>query len=126
MDLAEHEFSYLRDSAATIQMVVGDARLMLQREAPQGFNILILDAFSSDAIPAHLLTVEALRSRALQVAGVVLVGEPNAQNRAAIERYGRVALLGEMPCLRPLTPEALSSWATANLDPRRDLLEFLR
>ena len=41
-------------------MAIGDARLALEREAPQGFDLLAVDAFSSDAIPVHLITREAL------------------------------------------------------------------
>lgn len=56
-------FTYLRDSRATIEVVLGDGRLSLEREAargePQNFDVLVLDAFSSDAIPMHLLTREA-------------------------------------------------------------------
>lgn len=58
--LAETEFSFLRDSDARIEIVLGDARLSLEREAPQNFDLLVLDAFSSDAIPVHLLTREAM------------------------------------------------------------------
>lgn len=57
--LAYAHFSYLHDSAADVQMVVGDARLSLEREPQQNFDVLVLDAFSSDAVPAHLLTAEA-------------------------------------------------------------------
>jgi hypothetical protein len=55
-------FTMLRDSrAASIRIILGDARLKL-REAPQGaYDLLVLDAFSSDAIPVHLLTREAMR-----------------------------------------------------------------
>src|SRR2546426_608305 len=56
-------FTYLRDSRASIEVVLGDGRLSLEREAaqgePQNFDLLVLDAFSSDAIPMHLLTREA-------------------------------------------------------------------
>ena len=56
-------FSYIRDCPGKVNVVLGDARLMLTRElaqtGPQGFDVLLLDAFSSDAVPAHLLTVEA-------------------------------------------------------------------
>ncbi len=52
-------FTYLDDSAAQIEMVMGDARLSMEHEAPQQYDVLALDAFSSDAIPVHLLTVEA-------------------------------------------------------------------
>ena len=58
--IANRDFSYLKDSDATIQTPLGDARLNLEREAPQGFDLLAIDAFSSDSIPVHLLTNEAL------------------------------------------------------------------
>jgi spermidine synthase len=57
--LAETRFTYLSDSPAEIDVVMGDARLSMEREAPQAFDLLILDAFSGDAIPVHLLTREA-------------------------------------------------------------------
>jgi hypothetical protein len=58
--LARKPFNYLNDSHARIEVALGDARLSLQREPRQGFDLLVVDAFSSDAIPVHLLTVEAL------------------------------------------------------------------
>ena len=60
MDIARNEFTYLADSRAQIELALGDARLTLEREAPQGFDVLAIDAFSSDAIPVHLITREAL------------------------------------------------------------------
>jgi dethiobiotin synthetase len=63
-----------------------------------------------------LLTIEAMRARSIEVAGVMMVGEPNAENRFAIEQYGRVPVVGDLPLLDPLTPAALGAWATANLD----------
>jgi len=57
-------FTFIRDSAAKIDIVAGDARLSLEREVARGqlqrFDILVIDAFSSDAIPVHLVTREAL------------------------------------------------------------------
>jgi len=58
-DLAYNRFSYLEDSAANIEIVLGDARLSMEREPPQNYDILVIDAFSSDAIPIHLITREA-------------------------------------------------------------------
>jgi predicted O-methyltransferase YrrM len=58
--IAQHLFTYLRDSAAQISFADGDARASLTREAPQHFDVLVIDAFSGDAIPLHLLTREAL------------------------------------------------------------------
>ena len=58
-----------------------------------------------------LLTLEALRARSLKIAGVVMIGDRNGDNRAAIEFYGNVAVLAEMPRFDPLTPESLRAWA---------------
>ena len=60
IQVAQQEFSYLRDSAATIELALGDARLNLEREPPRRFDVLAVDAFSGDAIPVHLITREAL------------------------------------------------------------------
>ncbi len=60
IDIAQREFSYLKDSDATIELPLGDARLKLERESPQQFDVLAIDAFSSDAIPVHLITREAV------------------------------------------------------------------
>ncbi|MEI6666813.1 MAG: fused MFS/spermidine synthase [Acidobacteriota bacterium] len=54
-------FSYLRDAPGRVDVVVGDARLSLARHATPRFDILVLDAFSSDAVPVHLLTREAIQ-----------------------------------------------------------------
>ncbi len=59
--IANREFSFLRDSQARIEIVMGDARMSLEQEQPQEFDVLAVDAFSSDAIPVHLLTREAFQ-----------------------------------------------------------------
>ena len=58
--IARNAFTYIRESGARVDVVTGDARTSLQREQPQRFDVLIVDAFSGDAIPLHLLTAEAL------------------------------------------------------------------
>ncbi|MFQ5858317.1 MAG: spermidine synthase [Anaerolineae bacterium] len=71
--LAESYFTYLKDSPAQIEIVMGDARLSMERDPPQEFDILLLDAFSGDAIPVHLLTREAFGTylRHLKPDGVI-------------------------------------------------------
>jgi hypothetical protein len=73
--LAETEFTFLRDAEAKVDVVLGDARLSLEREPPQGFDVLVPDAFSGDAIPTHLLTRDAfgLYFRHLKRTGVLAV-----------------------------------------------------
>jgi len=58
--IAENLFTYLRDSAAKVSIVEGDGRTSLAHEAPQNFDVLVIDAFSGDAIPLHLLTTQAV------------------------------------------------------------------
>jgi hypothetical protein len=58
--VARREFTFLSDSGARIEVALGDARLNLEREKPNGFDVLAVDAFSSDSIPVHLITREAL------------------------------------------------------------------
>ncbi len=58
--IAQSYFTYLGDSEATIEIALGDARLSLEREDSQQFDLLAIDAFSSDAIPVHLITSEAI------------------------------------------------------------------
>jgi hypothetical protein len=58
--IARTQFTYLSDSRAEVEIVIGDARLSMEREPPQAYDILVIDAFSSDSIPVHLITAEAM------------------------------------------------------------------
>jgi hypothetical protein len=62
-DLASNprQFTYLSDSPARTRIVLGDARIALVKEPARSFDVLVVDAFSSDAVPVHLLTREALQ-----------------------------------------------------------------
>jgi SAM-dependent methyltransferase len=60
LPIAQNLFTYLRDSHAKLSFVEGDARASLASEPAQHFDILVVDAFSGDAIPLHLLTLEAM------------------------------------------------------------------
>jgi SAM-dependent methyltransferase len=60
VDLAQHEFTFMADTPAKIEVVLGDGRLSLEREPSQQFDALAMDAFSGDSIPLHLLTREAM------------------------------------------------------------------
>jgi hypothetical protein len=72
--LARLWFTFLHDSAARTDVVLGDARLSLAAEPPQRFNVIVIDAFSGDAIPVHLLTREALAlyRRHLEAGGILV------------------------------------------------------
>ena len=72
-------FTYLADAAVRPRIVLGDARLSLRNEPDASFDLVILDAFSSDAPPAHLLTVEALLDdqRVLRPGGILAIHVSN-------------------------------------------------
>jgi spermidine synthase len=59
IELAQTEFYYLKESEATCKIITGDARISLDQMPARGYDVLALDAFSSDAVPIHLLTEEA-------------------------------------------------------------------
>jgi SAM-dependent methyltransferase len=79
IELAESEFGYLKECHAKVELVLGDGRLALEREPPQGFDLLAADAFSSDSVPMHLITRQALQEylRHVRPGGVVVFNVTN-------------------------------------------------
>jgi hypothetical protein len=60
LDIAQREFTFLADTPAQTEIVLGDGRLSLEGEAPRGYDVMGIDAFSGDSIPMHLVTREAM------------------------------------------------------------------
>jgi hypothetical protein len=92
--IARVEFSYLRDSAATVEVMLGDARLSMESHPQkQDYDIIVLDAFSGDAIPVHLLTVESVKlyDSHLKPEGVIALHISNLH----LELAGVVARIAE-------------------------------
>ncbi len=79
IDIAQQYFTYLQDCPADVHIELGDARLSMEQQSPQSYDVIALDAFSGDAIPAHLLTLEAfaLYRRHLKPNGVIAVHTSN-------------------------------------------------
>lgn len=77
--VARRDFTFLADCPASLRIVSGDARLSLQREAPRGYGVLAIDAFSGNALPLHLLTVEAFAVYARHMAddGIIAMNVSN-------------------------------------------------
>ena len=99
--LANTEFTYLRDTPAKVEIVLGDGRLSLEREPSQQFDMLVMDAFSGDSVPVHLITREAFEIyfRHLKPDGIVAVNISNRylDLRRVIEQaafsFGKLAIL---------------------------------
>ncbi len=81
--MAQERFTYLYDCRGKWKVVLGDARLSLEKEGPQEYDVLVLDAFSGDAIPTHLLTREAfdVYRRHLKPDGIIAVHVSNGYLR---------------------------------------------
>ncbi len=100
VQLARTEFTYLQDTPARVETVIGDARLTLESEPDQRFDVLVMDAFSGDSVPVHLITREAFQTyfRHLKPDGVLVVNISNRylDLRPVMERaasyFGKVAL----------------------------------
>ncbi len=77
----ESLFTYLSGAKCEIEVIVADGRLAIERAEQGGYDLIVLDAFSSDSIPVHLVTVEAMEAyrRALKPGGVILM---NISNRS--------------------------------------------
>ncbi|QOY89278.1 fused MFS/spermidine synthase [Paludibaculum fermentans] len=73
VQFAKQHFRYLSDTPARVDIAVGDGRLLLEHEADQNFDLLVIDAFSGDSIPVHLLTREAFKTyrRHLKPGGIL-------------------------------------------------------
>ena len=128
--VAQRHFTWLADSAASISVVEGDGRLSIQRENPNGFDVLVLDAFSGDAIPTHLLTTEALAlyRQHLTPEGLLAVNVSNRHAdltrvvRALAQEVGLAWAFVRHEAASPLGPYR-SDWMI--LAPRPQQLDFL-
>jgi dethiobiotin synthetase len=88
--------------------------------------VLIAARSTLGTINHTLLTIESLRRRMLRVAGVIMVGDPNDENRVAIEKYGAAEVIAQMPRLDPLTPGSLERWVASDFDRSGVLFGCLR
>ncbi|MEQ1869594.1 MAG: dethiobiotin synthase [Vicinamibacterales bacterium] len=110
------------EGAGGVLVPLNDHQLMVDLMTALVLPVVVVARTGIGTINHTLLTLEALRARALTIAGVVMVGEPHPDNREAIERYGHTTVVGELPMLDSLTPETL---ALAAADWRWDVLEAL-
>ena len=104
--------------------LVDDGPLLSELFHQLGLPVLIVARSGLGTINHTLLTLEAARRRDLTVLGVVLVGPPNAENRAAIEAWGDVAVVAEVPWLEKVDRPSVAA-AARDFDPDGTLDSFL-
>ena len=99
------------EGAGGIFVPLNDRHFMIDLMARLALPIVLVARSTLGTINHTLLSLSALRARALRIAGVILDGPPNAGNRAAIEQFGDVHMLAELPHVDPLNPVAVARLA---------------
>ena len=117
---------WIVEGAGGVLVPINQSELMVDLIGQLQLAVLVVSRSSLGTINHTLLTLEGLRSRSLVVAGVVMVGDVNAHNRAAVERYGQVPVIADMPYFADLSDGTLAEWAPAELDPGERLADWLQ
>ena len=121
----EPHASWIVEGAGGVLVPLNDASLMIDLMAALQLPVVVVARSELGTINHTLLTLEALRARALKVAGVIMIGERNRSNREAIEHFGNVAVVGEMPQISELSAVQLAQWAVSELDLSNQLMGCL-
>ncbi len=117
---------WIVEGAGGVLVPLNQSELMADLIRRLELAVLVVSRSSLGTINHTLLTLEGLRARSLAVAGVVMVGDVNPDNRAAIESYGQVSVVAEMPRFDHLSDDILAKWAPGKLDPSERLWEWLQ
>jgi malonyl-CoA O-methyltransferase len=97
------------EGAGGVLVPIAPCVLMIDLMAKLGLPVVLVARTTLGTINHTLLSLAALRARAVTVAGVILVGAPSSGNREAIARHGHVRILHELPPLEVITPETIAA-----------------
>jgi SAM-dependent methyltransferase len=133
LDLARTQFTYLADTPAKVEVSLGDGRLSLERDTNARFDILVMDAFSGDSVPVHLITREAFAMyfRHLKPGGILAVNISNRYLDLQPVMERAATAFGKRAIVMDLDPEAddllcnTSSW-TLIVDANAPIPEMLK
>ncbi|HET9215737.1 MAG TPA: dethiobiotin synthase [Terriglobia bacterium] len=117
---------WVAEGAGGVLVPLNESESMVDLMAAFGMPVLITARSSLGTINHTLLTLEAVRRRRLEPVGVVIVGPTDAANREAIERFGSVSVVDEIPHFDRLTPETFVPWATSAFDRDSRLERYFR
>ena len=112
----DDETRWIVEGAGGVLVPLNERETMADFICALDLPVLIATRSGLGTINHTLMTIEVLRRRMLRVAGVVMVGEPNDENRLAIEKYGAAEVIAQMPRFDPLTAEAIERWVGAAFD----------
>jgi dethiobiotin synthetase len=108
--------SWIVEGAGGVLVPLNAKEFMVDLIVALGLPAVVAASSQLGTINHTLLTLEALRKRSIAVAGVILSGDFNPENRRAIETFGEVAVIGEMPRFTQLTSAVLANWSRTELD----------
>jgi len=95
------------EGAGGVLAPLGDGLVMAELMVRLGLPVVLVAGTMLGTINHSLLSLEALRSRGLEIAGMVFCGVPDVANREAVEQLGEVTVIGEIPILNPLNAESM-------------------
>jgi dethiobiotin synthetase len=111
---------WIIEGAGGVLVPINDHEMMIDLIVRLGLPAVVVARTTLGTINHTLLTIAALRSRSTPIAGVVMVGAPDRENQAAIETYGQVPVLGVIPLMNEVTPQAVSAAAASfQMEPTR-------
>ncbi len=122
----DQKVSWIIEGAGGALVPINESEQMVDLAQMFALPVLVVVSTKLGTINHTLLTVEALRRRGLVIAGVVMVGDKDIHNREAIESYGAVSVLGEMPTFAQLDSNSVRQWALSELDSKSVLVDHLR
>lgn len=117
---------WVAEGAGGVLVPINESESMVDLMSAMGMPVLVVARSSLGTINHTLLTLESLRRCRLDLAGVVMVGDKNEANRKAIEDFGSVSVIAELPYLAELTPETLGRWATSEFDMQGQLARYFK
>ncbi len=117
---------WVAEGAGGVLVPINESESMVDLMSAMGMPVLVVARSSLGTINHTLLTIESLRRRKLDLAGVVMVGDKNEANRKAIEQFGSVSVIAELPWFAELTPETLGRWATSEFDTQGQLARYFK
>ena len=109
------------EGAGGLMVPLNDQSFVIDLARELDLPLILVARSTLGTINHTLLSLEAIRRRGLPLAGVVINGPETPHNRAAIERYGRVEVIAEIPWLEQVTPDALMA-----IEPEIDLAKLAR
>jgi dethiobiotin synthase len=122
---SEDGVRWIVEGAGGVLVPINERETMADLIVALGMPAVIAARTALGTINHTLLTLEALRRRSVEVAGIVLVGDAEPIAREAIETMSAAPVIGEMPHFDPLTCEVMASWARVGLDPDGRLRTYL-